>query len=166
MLSDGAGPCLSTPSLMWKCAERGAASRRSLLLTINSRRGSEGLEGDLVAKAFELADKAIFVGVVAVAPQEVVGTEVVVRLLARKDVVGAHEDGVDDGADGLLVAAPALEPRVLRAEVGALAAEPTRGRASPSQRPCRRRAPRSRACGSDRPDRRYRCSPSPSPDAR
>ena len=107
MLSDGAGPCLSTPSLMWKCAERGAASRRSLLLTINSRRGSEGLEGDLVAKAFELADKAIFVGVVAVAPQEVVGTEVVVRLLARKDVVGAHEDGVDDGADGLLVAAPA-----------------------------------------------------------
>jgi hypothetical protein len=93
-----------------------------MALKKTSRTHRERLQGDLVAEALELPDKAAGVGLGVVAAQEVVGAEFGVGTAALQHVVGDDEDGMRDGADGLLVAATAFDPGVLAGEGGPLTA--------------------------------------------
>ena len=73
-----------------------------------------------MTEAFELPDQALGVRLGVVAEQEVVGTELGVGAAALEHVVGDGEDGMRDGPDGLLMAAPPLDPGVLAGEIGPL----------------------------------------------
>ena len=77
----------------------------------------EWLKGDLVAEALELMDEAVGEGLAAIAQQQLVGPELLVRDAALKDVVRDDQDRVGGRDDGFLVTAPVLQSGVLAGEV-------------------------------------------------
>src|SRR3989442_1048971 len=80
-----------------------------------------GLEGDVVAEAFELGDEAAG-GAFGVAAAEVVAAGLAVELAAGEHVPAGAEDRVLDGADRFAVPDPRALAAVERLQVGVLAA--------------------------------------------
>src|SRR5512132_620553 len=102
-----------------------------LVAALSVRLGSgsvRGVQGDLVARALQLADQAVAVGLADVALQEPIGPEIRVRLPGRQQMPGDHQDRVRDRHDRLLVPPPSLQPGVLAGKIGALAASGGVGR--------------------------------------
>src|SRR6266852_7891413 len=75
-----------------------------------------GLQGDVLAEAFELGDEAAG-GAFGVAAAEVVAAGFAVELAACEQVPAGAEDRVLDGAERAAVAAARSQPLVLRGEV-------------------------------------------------